>query len=72
MVTDTVFRKSSFGNLFFKKVFPGTSKHRPYHKDFLHADFLVFCLKFRLSPVCEYLDYYYKITNDYYNIYLAI
>ena len=39
---------------------PDTSKHWPYHKTLL-----VFCLKFRLAPICEYLNYYYNITNDY-------
>ena len=39
---------------------PSTSNHWPYQ-----TDLLVFCLKFRLSPVCEYLNYYYKISNDY-------
>ena len=43
-----------------KKVVPGASKHWPHH-----IDLLVFCFKFRLSPVCEYLNYYYNITNDY-------
>ena len=38
---------------------PGTSKNCPYH-----TDLLVFCLKFKLSPACEYLNYYYNITND--------
>ena len=42
---------------------PSTSNHWPNHKDLL-----VFCLKFRLSPVCEYLNYYYKINNDYWAI----
>ena len=42
---------------------PGTSNHWPYH-----TDLLVFCLKFRLTPVCEYLNYYYDITNDYWTI----
>ena len=59
MATDTAFRKSSLGKIFLEKIAPGTSKHWPYHKDLL-----VFCLKFRLSPVCEYLNYYYNITND--------
>lgn len=26
---------------------------------------LVFCVKFRLSPVCQYQNYYYNITNNY-------
>ena len=42
---------------------PGTSNHWPYHRDLL-----VFCLKFRPAPVCEYLNYYYNITNDYWDI----
>ena len=42
---------------------PSTSNHWSNHKDLL-----VFCLKFRLSPVCEYLNYYYKINNDYWAI----
>ena len=50
-----------------KKVIPGTSKHWLYHKDLL-----VFCLRFRRSPVYEYLNYYYHITDDYYNIYISI
>ena len=29
---------------------------------------LVFCLKFKLTPVCEYLNYYCNITNDYWAI----
>ena len=59
MVADTAFRKSSLGMFFLEKIVPGTSKHWPYH-----TDLLVFCLKFRLSPLCEYLSYYYNITND--------
>ena len=59
MVTDTAFRTSSLGKLFFEKIVPGTSKHQPYQ-----TDLLVFCFKFRVSPVCEYLNYYYNITND--------
>ena len=62
MVTTTIFRKSSLENLF-KKVVSGTSNHWPYHKELL-----VFCLKFRLAPVCKYLNYYYNITNDYWTI----
>ena len=31
-------------------------------------DLLVFCVRFRYSPVCEYLNYYYKISNDYWAI----
>ena len=59
MVTDTAFRKSSLGKHFSEKIVPGTSKNWPYH-----TDLLVFCLKFEISPVCEYLNYYYNITND--------
>ena len=59
MVTDTAFGKSSLGKLFLEKIVPGTSKNWPYH-----TDLLVFCLKFKLSPVCEYLNYYYNISND--------
>ena len=60
IVTDTAIGKSSLENTFFKKVFLGTSKHWPNH-----ADLLVFCLKLRLSPFREYLDYHHIITNDY-------
>ena len=42
---------------------PGTFKDWPYH-----TDLLVFCLKFRLSPVFEYLNYYYNINNAYWVI----
>ena len=42
---------------------PGTSKHCPYH-----TDLPVFCLRFRRSPVCEYLNYNYNVTNDYWAI----
>ena len=59
MLTDTTFRKSSLGKFFLEKIIPGTSKNWPYH-----TDLLVFCLKFKLSPVCYYLNYYYNITND--------
>ena len=59
MVTDTAFRKSSLGKIFLEKIVPGTSKNWPYH-----TDLLVFYLKFKLLPVCEYLSYYYDITND--------
>ena len=41
---------------------PSISNYWPHH-----TDLLVFCLKFRLSHVCEYLKYYYKISNDYYD-----
>ena len=58
MVTDTAFRKSRLGKSILEKILPGTSKNWPYH-----TDLLVFCLKFKLSPVCEYLNYYYNITN---------
>ena len=42
---------------------PSTSNHYPYH-----TDLLGFYLKFRLWPVCKYLNYYYKISNDYWVI----
>ena len=59
VLADTAFRKSSLGKRFLEKIIPVTSKNWPYH-----TDLLVFCLKFKLSPVCEYLNYYYDITND--------
>ena len=59
MVTDTAFKKSRLGKLILEKSLPGTSKNWPYH-----TDLLVFCLKFKLSLVCEYLKYCYNITND--------
>ena len=59
MLTDTTFRKSSLGKFFLEKIIPGTSKNWPYH-----TDFLIFCAEFKLLPVCEYLNYYYNITND--------
>ena len=59
MVTDTAFKKSRLGKLILEKILPGTSKNWPYH-----TDLLVFCLKFKLSLVCEYLNYCYNITND--------
>ena len=59
MVSDTGFRKFILGKLFVEKIVPGASKNWSYH-----TDLLVFCLKFKLSPVCEYLNYYYNITND--------
>ena len=55
MVTDIAFRKSRLGKLILEKTIPGTSKNWPYH-----TDLLVSCLKFKLSPVCEYLNYYYN------------
>ena len=58
-VTDTAFRESSLGNLFIGKIVPGTSKNWPQK-----TDLLVFYLKFKLSTVSEYLNYYYNITND--------
>ena len=58
MVTDTAFRNSSLGKLFLEKIVC-TFKHWPYH-----TDLLVFCFEFRLSPVCENLNYYYNITDD--------
>ena len=59
LVIDTAFRKFSLGKPFLEKIVSGTSKNWPYHKDLL-----VFCLKFKVSPVCEYLNYYYNIAND--------
>ena len=59
MVTDPAFRKSSLGKLFLEKIVPGTSKNWSYH-----TELLVFCLNFKVSLVCEYLNYYYNITND--------
>ena len=60
MVTDTAFRKSSLRKFFLEKIVPGISKNWPYH-----TDLLVYCLKFKLSPVCESeSEYYYNITND--------
>ena len=41
------------GNLFLKVMVRGTSKHWSYHTDLTD-----FCLKFRLSFVCGYLNYY--------------
>ena len=66
-VTDTAFKKSSLKNLFLKKVVAGPSNHWSFH-----IDLLGFCLEFRLSPVCEYPNYYYNIINDFYNIFLSI
>ena len=48
MVTDTAFRKSRLGKIILEKIIPGTFKNWPDH-----ADLLVFCLKFKLSRVCE-------------------
>ena len=59
MVTDTAFRKSRLGKFILEKILAGTFKNWPYHKDLL-----VSCLKFKFSPVCEYLNYFYEITND--------
>ena len=59
MATDTAFRKSRLGKLFLEKILPGTYKNWP-----CHTDLLVFCHKFKFLPVCEYLNYYYNITND--------
>ena len=56
---NTTFRKSSLGKDFLEKIVPGTSKNCQYC-----LDLLVFCLKFKLSPVCEYLNYCYNIAND--------
>ena len=41
----------------------GIFKHQPNR-----TDLLVSCFKFRLSPVGEYLNYYYNIPNDYWDI----
>ena len=60
MVTKAVFRKSSLEDIFFKNVVPGPSNPWSYH-----TDLLLSCLKFRIVPVCEYLNCYYNITNDY-------
>ena len=60
MVTDAAFRKSSLGKFFLEKIVRGTSKHWP-----CHTNLLVLSLKFRLSPVCKYLNYHYNTTNDY-------
>ena len=54
----TAFRKCNLGKLFQKKIVSGTSKTWPYH-----TDLLVFCVEFKLAPVCQYLNYYYNITN---------
>ena len=56
---ETAFRKSRLGKFILGKILSGTSNNWPYH-----TDLLVFCLKFKLSPVCEYLNYYYNIAND--------
>ena len=63
MVTKAVFRKSSLEDIFFKNVVPGPSNPWSYH-----TDLLLSCLKFRIVPVCEYLNCYYNITNDYWAI----
>ena len=52
------FRKSTVGKFILEKILPGNSKNWPYH-----TYFLVFCLKFKLLSICEYLNYYYNITN---------
>ena len=54
MVTNTAFRKSRLGKLILQKIFPGTSKNWPYH-----TDLLVFCPKFKISLVCEYLNFFF-------------
>ena len=59
IVTDTAFRKSSLGKLVLEKIVRSTSKNWQYYRDLL-----VFCLKFKLSPVCKYLNYYYNTAND--------
>ena len=58
METDIVFRKSTVGKFILEKILPGNSKNWPYH-----TYSLVFCLKFKLLSICEYLNYYYNITN---------
>ena len=40
-----------------------TSNHWSYH-----TDLLVSCLKFKLATVCEYLNYCYNTSNDYWDI----
>ena len=52
MVTDTAFKKSSLPKLCIEKRVPGTSKNWLYHKDLL-----VFCFRFKILPVCEYLNF---------------
>ena len=52
VITNAAFWKPSLENLFFKKVVAITSNHWPYHRDLR-----IFCLKFRLAPACEYLNY---------------
>ena len=59
MVTHTAFKKSRLGKLILEKILPGTSKNWPYH-----TDLLVYSLKFKLSLVCEYINYCCNITND--------
>ena len=59
MVTDTAFRKSRLGKFILEKIIPGTFKNWPYH-----SDLIGFCLKFKFSLVCDYLNYYYNVTND--------
>ena len=59
MGTDTAFGKSRLGKFILEKILHDTSKNWPDH-----TDLLVFCLKFKLWPVCEYLNYCYNITND--------
>ena len=61
MVTDIVFRESSVENIFLKKWSVLIIGH-------IISDLLVLCLKFRLSLVSEYLNYYYKIANGYWAI----
>ena len=60
MVTDTAFRKSNrLGKSILEKILPGTCENLPYHTDLIGLS-----LKSKLSPVCEYLNYHYNITND--------
>ena len=49
MVTDTVLKKSTIENVFFKKVVSGASNHWPYY-----TGLLVLCVKFRLPSVFSY------------------
>ena len=53
MVSDIAFGKSSLENLLLKVVILDTSKHWSYHTGLL---VLVFCVKFRLLSVCEYVN----------------
>ena len=59
MVTDFAYRKCRLGKPFLEKIVPATSKNWPYY-----TDLLIFCLQFKHSLACEYLNYYNNITND--------